>query len=82
MKTQLGRLRIMTYYRCSSEFCKGLLDGRGIKGEGDSKTVPQHRHSRVGGKPQGGYVVPVILALRQYPQGGRATRVNKTTPTT
>ena len=47
------------------------LDGRGIKGEGDSKTVPPHRHSRVGGHPQGGCVVPstVILALRQYPQG-------------
>ena len=27
------------------------LDGRGIKGEGDSKTVPPHRHSRVGGNP-------------------------------
>ena len=32
------------------------LDGRGIKGEGDSETVPPHRHSRVGGKPQGGRV--------------------------
>ena len=30
------------------------LDGSGIKGEGDSKTVPPHRHSRVGGNPQGG----------------------------
>ena len=27
------------------------LDGRGIKGEGDSKTVSPHRHSRVGGNP-------------------------------
>ena len=30
-KIQLGRLRILANYRCSSEFCKGL-----IKGEGDS----------------------------------------------
>ena len=29
------------------------------------------RHSRVGGNPQGGCVVPVILASRQYSQGGR-----------
>ena len=29
MKTQLGRLRILANYRCSSEFCKGLHQGRG-----------------------------------------------------
>ena len=28
------------------------------------------RHSRVGGNPQGGVRGVVILALRQYPQGG------------
>ena len=32
------------------------------------------RHSRVGGNPQGGCVVAVILALRQYPQGGAYNR--------
>ena len=29
-----------------------------------------HRHSRVGGNPQGGVRRPVILAFRQYPQRG------------
>ena len=47
----------------------------------DNTNLP--RHSRVGGKPQGGCVVPgtVILASRQYPQGGRVMPANKTTPT-
>ena len=45
------------------------LDGRGIKGEGDSKTVPPHRHSRAGGKPQGGCVVAVIADLIRNPEG-------------
>ena len=31
--------------------------------------------------PEGQGTVAVILALRQYPQGGRVMRVNKTTPT-
>ena len=29
-KSQLGGLVIWTYYRCSTEFCKGLHQGRGV----------------------------------------------------
>ena len=52
-------------------FCKGLLDGRGIKepvpvldtgSEGDSKTKQP---------------LTVILALRQYPQGGAMTLLHQ-----
>ena len=50
------------------------LDGRGIKGEGDSKTVPPCVIPSKTRNPQGGCVVAVILALRQYPQGGVTTR--------
>ena len=49
------------------------LDGRGIKGLSQCLTRDQRviaRQSRH----------TVILALRQYPQGGRVTRVSKTTP--
>ena len=39
----------------------------------------QARHSRVGGKPQDGARRTVILALRQYPQGGVTTGQNNPT---
>ena len=73
------RRREITGWMCRGRHTgfKAVSTGRqGDTGEQDNTNLP--RHSRVGGKPQGGCVVAVILALRQYPQGGRVTRVNKT----
>ena len=51
------------------------LDGRGIKGEGENKTVPPgpsfpRRRESTGWQER----AVVILALRQYPQGSATTR--------
>ena len=53
------------------------LDERGIKGEGAPvpDTGPEGKQDKP--TPQ-----PVILASRQYPQGGGVTQVSKTTQTT
>ena len=56
------------------------LDGRGIKGEGDNKTVPSLHpvDSRLRGNDGGsgdGAAGSVILASRQYPLGGETRRM-------
>ena len=61
-------------------FCKGLLDGKGIKGEGENDAPASSRHCGLDPQSRGeadGLATrqhqpprPVILALRQYPHGG------------
>ena len=53
MKTQLARLRIWAHYRCSTEFCKGLVSGVDIDGYGDRVSVILRVYPRSSTHPVG-----------------------------
>ena len=58
------------------------LDGRGIKGEGDSKTFPPPCHSEQSEESKNSaphFPQTVILASRQYPQGGANNKTKQPT---
>ena len=57
------------------------LDGRGIKGEGENDADASSRHCGLDPQSRGaGCVAAVILASRQYPQGGATTRQHNHIP--